>query len=280
MKTKREAKKKTVKPATKLAKPGVSQNFTVTLGSSSYGKVYADPDLLCRWMAKKLNEYSEPQREGTPKGETIGFGDKKYKAVLSSLIGNSVKHTAKFVDVSYGVLRKWRTEPDFKKQADIHLIEFAQYYIHHVIQFYVESCTPQNLPLKASLKDGLQASTKHKQVMASAHLYSKDLKYEILWQANAAFENKTKTAKAWWKMWGFPDPTAIQRASFYSLEVGPIDPEFKAMAIEAQKPFYKKVLIHIIRTHIENKKGKRRTSAEDALTALELLEGVLGIAKE
>lgn len=275
MKAKQKTKKKIVKSVTKLTEPGVSQKFAVILDSGAHGKTYADPDLLCCWMAKKLNDHSEPQRKGTPKGETIVFGDKKYKAILFSLIGNSVKHTAKVADVSYGVLRKWRTEPDFKKQADMHLREFAQYYIHHGIQFYAENCVPANLPLKASLKEGVQASNKYKQAMASAHLYSDGLKDEISWQANSAFENKTKTAKAWWKMWGFPDPTFLQRAGFFSLVVGYIDPKFKVRSIEAQKPLFKRVLIQIIKRHLENKKGKGGTR-EDALTALELLASILG----
>ncbi|MCH7500002.1 MAG: hypothetical protein IH886_08335 [Nitrospinae bacterium] len=274
MKAKRKVKKKTVKSATKPAEPGVSQEFAVILDSGTHGKTYADPDLLCVWMAKKLNDHSKPQRKGTPEGEPISFGNKKYLAVLFSLIGNSVKHTAKLVDVSYGVLRKWRTEGEFINQMNMHRGEFSEFYIHHSIQFYADNCVPANLPLKASLEMGLQAVNKYKQGMASAHLYSNGLKDEISWQANSAFENKTKTAKAWWKMWGFPDPTFLQRASFFSLVVGYIDPKFKARSIEAQKPMFKRVLVQIIKRHLENKKEKGG-NREDALIALELLENII-----
>jgi len=73
-------------------------------------------------MLKRMMEnYQEPTRAGTPKGDPIGFSRKKKWAALWMILYNrdsglGLKEIAKIAGVPPGVLRVWRTEGAFKKE--------------------------------------------------------------------------------------------------------------------------------------------------------------------
>jgi hypothetical protein len=73
-----------------------------------------DDGLLTRFIREKLARHVEPTRLGTPRGAPVGFSRKKMAAALFALTSADVKQTAKKVRVSYGLIRKWRTEAAFK----------------------------------------------------------------------------------------------------------------------------------------------------------------------
>jgi hypothetical protein len=73
-----------------------------------------DDGLLTRFIREKLAQHVEPTRLGTPRGAPIGFSRKKMAAALFALTTADVKQTANDVRVSYGLVRKWRTEAAFK----------------------------------------------------------------------------------------------------------------------------------------------------------------------
>lgn len=81
--------------------------------------------VLHDFIDSKVNEYVEPSRQGTPKGDPIGFSRKKYIATLGMLTNQKLKDLAKSIGVSYGLLRKWTTEQDFKDMVARHYGEFA-----------------------------------------------------------------------------------------------------------------------------------------------------------
>jgi hypothetical protein len=89
--------------------------------------------LLAKFIADKLNTYVEPTKEGTPKGEPVGFSSTKYKATLYRLrervldTSEDLTAQAKELKVSYGLLRKWRSEQDFKDLVSQHEKEFVNY---------------------------------------------------------------------------------------------------------------------------------------------------------
>lgn len=70
--------------------------------------------LLSRFIREKLAQHVEPARQGTPRGAPVGFSRKKLAAALGALTSRDVQQTAREVGVSYGVVRKWRTEAPFK----------------------------------------------------------------------------------------------------------------------------------------------------------------------
>lgn len=81
--------------------------------------------LLSRYINEQSAAYREPARRGTRRGETIGYSRKKYAAALLCLYGWEVKTTAEVAGVSYGLLRKWRTEEEFRALIDRHAEEFS-----------------------------------------------------------------------------------------------------------------------------------------------------------
>ncbi len=79
---------------------------------------------LDAFISSKLASYVEPTKKGTPKGEPVGFSLVKYKATLYPLRNEDVKAQSEALGISYGLLRKWRTEEAFQKLLSQHEQEF------------------------------------------------------------------------------------------------------------------------------------------------------------
>src|SRR5262249_18262949 len=94
--------------------------------------------LLPKFIDDKLSTYVEPTKKGTPKGEPVGFSLTKYRATLYALRERVLESTedliaqAKELKVSYGLLRKWRSEQDFKHLVSRHEKEFTDYVLRVV----------------------------------------------------------------------------------------------------------------------------------------------------
>lgn len=84
--------------------------------------------ILQEFIKNKVENYVEPERKGTPKGEPIGFSLVKYEVNLLMLTNLKVKEIAKDWGISEGLLRKWKTERAFKVLEDEHIKDFIQYY--------------------------------------------------------------------------------------------------------------------------------------------------------
>jgi hypothetical protein len=85
--------------------------------------------LLLRFIKEKRESYVEPSRKGTPRGEIIGLSLEKYMASLFMLTSMNLKRINERSKVSYGLIRKWRTETPFKDQIEKHIMEFAPLFI-------------------------------------------------------------------------------------------------------------------------------------------------------
>ena len=73
-----------------------------------------------------MDAYQEPTRSGTTRGEAVGFSkDKYHAALLSALTGLSQKSIAENLGISYGVVRKWHVEPEFKEAMSSNRGEFS-----------------------------------------------------------------------------------------------------------------------------------------------------------
>jgi hypothetical protein len=83
-----------------------------------------------------MEDYVEPTRMGTPRGMPIGFSREKYAATLLILAEHKgQKQIADFLKISHELLRKWKTESDFKKQVEEHKREFAALFKEYVTNF-------------------------------------------------------------------------------------------------------------------------------------------------
>lgn len=82
------------------------------------------------FIDKKLKEYREPSREGTPKGEPIGLSKQKFRAALYVGLTNfKGQKIAKLVGVSHSLLRNWKMESAFKEVT----VEAARNFISTII---------------------------------------------------------------------------------------------------------------------------------------------------
>jgi hypothetical protein len=93
---------------------------------------------LEEFVRRKHQEYQEPQREGTPRGEPVGLSKNKHLAALWCLSGLELKEIARNVGVSYGLLRKWRTEGPFKETIKKLVDEFVQTVIGYLKENHAE----------------------------------------------------------------------------------------------------------------------------------------------
>jgi hypothetical protein len=78
----------------------------------------------------------EPSRRGASRGEPLGFSKKKYIATLYFLTAEKQISIAMEQGLSYGLLRKWKTEEPFKTLVRKHCQEFADAFIEHVLERY------------------------------------------------------------------------------------------------------------------------------------------------
>jgi len=90
------------------------------------GTVKNEPTFLQKFINEKLNSYVEPQRKGIPRGEPIGFSKQKYKATLLLMTNRKQKEIAELIGVSYGFLRRWRTEKKFLEMTKKHCNEYRE----------------------------------------------------------------------------------------------------------------------------------------------------------
>ncbi len=95
--------------------------------------------LLTKFIHDRLSKYTEPARKGVPKGHPIGMSFVKYKASLYMLYDFPLKDIAKDFAISYGLLRKWRTEPDFKEMHKKHCHDFTAMFLVHFKEWHVNN---------------------------------------------------------------------------------------------------------------------------------------------
>lgn len=85
--------------------------------------------LLAQYVHERTQEYVQPTREGTPRGEPIGFSSVKYGAGLYALMNTKQKEIAESMEISHGLLRKWHTEQPFKDAVEIHCQRVSDLFI-------------------------------------------------------------------------------------------------------------------------------------------------------
>lgn len=94
--------------------------------------------LLEKFISRKLKAYKEPERTGTPKGVKVGFSRAKYHASLLSLKKTKVVELAAMLGLSHGLIRNWRTEPEFHAVVREHLKEFGKDINAHLFEHGME----------------------------------------------------------------------------------------------------------------------------------------------
>lgn len=97
--------------------------------------IQIEPDLFTAFVKKQVAEYKQPERKGVPKGERIGLSKKKYEVSLYMVTDLQHRDIKDRTGVSESLIRKWRTEDDFRKQLERNQKQFASYVINAILRF-------------------------------------------------------------------------------------------------------------------------------------------------
>jgi hypothetical protein len=118
------------------------------IAESISGKEPAKAGLLFQYIDQQVKGYEEPTRLGTPRGDKIGFPLNKYiLCLIAGLTNYSLRaigdEYGKNLGVSYGLLRKWNSEPDFKALKHEAQKEFA-YKVYKFVRSELEEYLKEN----------------------------------------------------------------------------------------------------------------------------------------
>lgn len=87
------------------------------------------------FIDQRVNEYVEPTREGTARGERIGYSRQKFHAsVLMALCSLKEKEIAERLKVSYGLIRQWSIDREFSKMMQQHVVDFGTYFVEQILK--------------------------------------------------------------------------------------------------------------------------------------------------
>lgn len=142
--------------------------------------------LLGDFMDRNLDNYIEPTRKGLQKGEPIGFSYRKYHAALCFLYDYKSKEITgpgpkglrgmgEVIGVSYGLLRKWRTEEPFIKEIKRAEAEFSIIFCQYICELGLEIDLKKK-PVVGRNYEIIQSSKK----FIDVHIYSPGLKERIV----------------------------------------------------------------------------------------------------
>ena len=134
-----------------------------------------DNTLLESFIEQKAKAYAEPSRRGMSKGQRIGFSKKKYLATLYMLTADKQITMAMELGISYGLLRKWKTEESFMAMVRKHCREFADIFVKYVLERYEQQENARNEYLNSS-----QAAVPSSSPFRDSRDYSPELLAEIL----------------------------------------------------------------------------------------------------
>jgi hypothetical protein len=91
--------------------------------------------MLDRFIKDQLEKYLEPERQGTPRGEPIGFSKSKIHAcLLTGLTNLSLKQISEKINVAFELIRSWRVGEEFQKKEEIFRQVFRDLYISKFLQ--------------------------------------------------------------------------------------------------------------------------------------------------
>ena len=134
------------------------------------GKMVEVPNLLSEYIEQKISSYVEPQRAGTPRGEKIGFSAKKHTTCLHVALGKiQLKELAKKAKLSYGLLRLWHSEPEFKQKIAKYREDFAFYIAHYIYEQKNKRDTAIHDYIEGKTKDPPEPSLDLRKAWECAH---------------------------------------------------------------------------------------------------------------
>jgi hypothetical protein len=105
------------------------------MGLSAKRKKYVlDSSPLIKFLADKAMHFQEPKSERPARGRPGRSASEKYMASLFMLQFTNLKELAAESKVPYALMRKWASDPEFKKQVKINYEEFVDDYMKYLVE--------------------------------------------------------------------------------------------------------------------------------------------------
>ena len=155
------------------------------------------------FITEQTERYVEPERQGTAKGDPIGFSSVKYKSTLLYMTNLKGKEIAEAVGVSYGLLRVWRTEGPFLTTIERHIRTFAGMVVKHILDIIETTKDTGPGGEVCFFVMGTEINDRVAQDFADIFLYSDYLMNEIYKQARAQMFDDLTVFHTFLSYWGF-----------------------------------------------------------------------------
>ena len=230
--------------------------------------------LLLDFLNGKINKYREPQRRGTRKGEVIGLSLVKYIAALRSLYKVKIKDVAEQLGVSYGLLRKWRTEKVFKKQVASFEKEFAKVWCKYFWEHHTMNMDLDLTKKATTLQKSRTQIKRQEKRLSDIDQYSKSLTLAIQDEMKRAYMPKEGDAEL-----VFLQKLEDLTSAIIELEPkGEFANDFKKVLRKAMKEA-KKIGIAQCGKDVKNFIKKKNPTKAEREVALEQIEMILNFNK-
>jgi hypothetical protein len=141
--------------------------------------------------------YEEPTRRGIPKGKRIGFSREKYLAAMLVGITNwKLKKIAKECEVSYGLLRKWRTESKFSSASYFHAISFVSEIIKRTKKYTVTRTEDIEKYMEGLVENPFEINSNEplndiERILIDAHQFSDTVSF-LIFKFLSTLQNESK----------------------------------------------------------------------------------------
>lgn len=209
---------------------------------------------LKSFISDKLSKHIEPQRLGTPRGNKIGFPKVKYHtALLVGLTRAKQKDIAVHLGVGYGLVRKWKSEYDFKRVVESLQEEFADAIIRVTwILFDDYSCFSDAGNYSHGLREAIKVEfNKTLQQVIDSRNFSQ---MRSLWKSGYTLDY----------YWHLSDGVSPDEARRYANQLWSFSPELKARATA--------ILLGEVKTVLSLKEHNLTLDEMRTVEALDLLE--------
>jgi hypothetical protein len=239
------------------------------------GRVAQKPDsnisaFIGEYVLYHFYHYEEPTRTGTPKGEKIGFSWKKnHAAMLVGITNWKQKDIAKDCEVSHGLLRKWRTDPDFYKASFYHAVEFVHEIIKRVKKTLADGSEEIEKYCKKGGQNPFESDPKaplddYERILVDAPFFSDTVSFLIFkYMATLGKELESKTEDEF--------DERIKKVNLFTL-LHTILRYGADRKLPSRPPHLAKLCVYIIRDHLESKRVLSEREQREMLLNLSHIE--------
>lgn len=95
-------------------------------------QIKSEDKIFKEWAKKKLAAYTEPERKGVTKGESIGVSQYKYRCAVYMILSKyeNTKSASEIIEKSVALISKWKHEEHFNNLRNQLSREFSEHVVN------------------------------------------------------------------------------------------------------------------------------------------------------